>query len=163
MNDGKQIQGQIREEDYLTAQRLHLRPRLPFLILGCVLFAVITPLALSKDVGEGLLLFGVFALSLGLAFHSMFYRQPRRTFRQYKAIAEPQTIDVQGRGLYFKRANGEGLVPWQEIVKWRSNESLLLLYPANNVFYLIPRHFFSSGGEFSDFLTLVETKIGKAR
>jgi hypothetical protein len=54
-------------------------------------------------------------------------------------------------------------VPWNDVLKWRSNEKLVLVYPAANLFYLIPRHFFQSESDYCEFLALLNSKLGKAR
>jgi len=86
----------------------------------------------------------------------------KRSYKQYKALSEPVSVEVRDDGLFFKRENGEGLLPWSHIVKWRQNKKLLLLYPTNNVFHLIPHHFFSTPEAFSAFKEVIRGHVGNA-
>ena len=86
----------------------------------------------------------------------------RRTFREYKALSEPVSFEIREDGLYARRTHGEGLVLWSELLKWKKNQNLVLLYPAKNIFYMIPRRFFDNTEQFESFLTLVGAKLGKA-
>jgi hypothetical protein len=87
----------------------------------------------------------------------------RRTFRQYKALSEPLLVEVRTDGLFVKRDLGEGFIPWSHIIKWRSNKKLVLLYPAENVFHLIPLHLFDGPEAFNSFISTLKSNLGKAR
>jgi len=152
------IQGTLCESDYLAAQRLHLKPRPMLAVVGVAL--VIAALG-AAYVGRSWWLILALAYLAGVFFIYMPFKQ-RRTFKQYKALSEPVTVEIRDDGLFFKRANGEGLVPWSYITKWRTNGKLLLLYPASNVFHLVPASFFPNQGSFIEFVKLIEAKVGKA-
>lgn len=151
------IQGSLKEADFLAAQRLHAKPRPVFAVIGVllVILALVT-LYLSHS----------WSLGAALAFLLLFFVyepfRARRLFRQYKALSEPTTVEPRDDGLYFKRENGEGLVPWSQVIKWRSNDKVLLLYPASGFFYLLPSHFFQNVDAFEEFVRLVEGKLGRA-
>ena len=86
----------------------------------------------------------------------------RRTFREYKALSEPFSMEVRDDGLFFERQNGSGLVPWGHLVKWRANSSLVLLYPARNLFYLVPKHCFPDSEQFAQFQARLTERVGRA-
>jgi hypothetical protein len=71
-------------------------------------------------------------------------------------------MEVREDGLYFKRQNGEGLVPWSHILKWRHNKKIILVYPVANVFYMIPSHFFSTSEGYAALVKNIEARIGNA-
>lgn len=152
------IQGTLCESEYLAAQRLHLKPRPILAVVGVVL--IIAALG-AAYVDRSWWLILALAYLAAAFFVYMPFKQ-RRTFRQYKALSEAVTVEVRDEGLFFKRANGEGLVPWSHITKWRSNGKLLLLYPASNVFHLLPASFFPNQESFIKFVKLIEAKVGKA-
>ena len=151
-------QGQRTERDYVIAQFLHMRPRPVFAIIGVVLVGLlIWALATS---GSGSLYAVVVFL---IVYFAVFIPwRHRRTFREYKALSEPFTLVVQDDGLHFESEHGSGVVPWSHIVKWRCNKSVVLVYPARNLFYLVPRHCFSSQSEFGEFTNLLKERIGAA-
>jgi hypothetical protein len=151
------IQGSLKEADYLAAQWLHIRPRPVFAIVGIMLLGgALAALYASRSWSFA----GVLVI-LCLSFLYMPF-QSRRLFRQYRALSERMTIAVRDDGLYVTTETGEGLVPWSYVIKWRYNDRLLLLYPANTVFYLLPSHLFPSSEAFHDFVALVKSKLGKA-
>jgi uncharacterized protein YjeT (DUF2065 family) len=153
-----QIQGTLSSSDYVAAQRLHIKPRPWLAVVGVLLVTVGVVVAyIGKSWGL------VFALTylMGMFLIYMPFKA-KRTFRQYKALSEPVSIEVRDDGLFFTRINGEALVPWSHIAKWRSNRKLLLLYPASNVFHLIPSGFFPTQDAFIEFVKIVESKVGKA-
>lgn len=152
------IQGSLQEADYLAAQRLHIRPRPIFAVVGLMLLAVaLVMLYASRS--------WTLALALAFLFVVLFVYEPfkaKRLFRQYKALSQRTIVEIRDNGLFFKHENGEGLVPWSHVIKWRSNDKLLLLYPASGLFYLLPSHFFPSPDAFREFVTQVQSKLGKA-
>lgn len=156
--DKTPIQGALTLADYMAAQRLHLKPRPIFAILGAILVVValaVMFLAPSWQLGGALaVLAGMFFVYLPL--------KARRTFKQFKALSEPMAIEVREAGLFFKSTNAEGLVPWSHITRWRRDNTLLLLYPASGFFYMVPASFFSGHAEFSEFADVVEAKLGRA-
>lgn len=153
------IQGSIQEADYLAAQRLHRKPRPAFAVVGILLVVgALAALYTSRSVPLGMAL--AFLLLIFFVYEPL---KAKRVFRQYKALSEPTTVELRDDGLFFKREDGEGLVPWSHVIKWRSNDELLLLYPASGLFYLLPSHFFPNSEAFKEFVTLVRSKLGKAK
>jgi hypothetical protein len=153
------IQGSIQEADYLAAQWLHRKPRPVFAVIGVLLLVgALAALYTSRSLPLGMIL--AFLLLIFFVYEPL---KAKRVFRQYQALSEPMTVELRDDGLFFKRENGEGLVPWSHVIKWRSNDKLLLLYPASGLFYLLPSHFFPSSDAFKEFVTLVRSKLGKAK
>jgi hypothetical protein len=153
------IHGLLTEADYLAAQRLHMKPRSAFAIVALALVA----LAVASFIASPSWMLGAALAMLAATFFVYLPFNAKRTFRQYKALSEPTSIEVRDEGVYFKRETGEGLVPWSHVVKWRHSSTLLLLYPANRVFYLIPAHFFQDQSAFASFVSVIESKLGRAR
>lgn len=151
------IDGQLTEADYVASQYLHLRPRPVFAVAGILMLALA---AWTLWFSRSPVLLACLAL-LGLHFLIWLPFKSRRLFRQYKALAEPATLEVREDGLFFRRPTGEYLVPWSHIVKWRHNEKLVLLYPADNAFHLVPRHFFPDPRAYGDFLATLTARVGK--
>lgn len=152
------IQGQLQESDYLAARFLH------FFSKSFLNFFIWTMSGLFLVSSFILLVFGQpFSFYLVLFYFAVIflfvYFKAKRNFRQYRALSEPQTIEIRDEGLFFKRLHSEGLLPWSHIIKWRYNKKLVLLYPAGNIFYMIPRHFFANPEEYPAFLTELKVKL----
>jgi hypothetical protein len=152
------IQGALTLADYLAAQRLHLKPRPIFAVVGGILLlAALAAMSLAPSWELGLAL----AVLAGMFFAYMPLKA-RRTFKQFKALSEPMVIELREGGLFFKSANAEGLVPWSHLIKWRRSRTLVLLYPASGFFYMLPSRFFPSQSAFAHFMNAVEINLGKA-
>ena len=151
-------QGQRTERDYVAAQFLHMRPRPVFAIVAVVLIGLLL-WTLATTISIGLYV----AVALLVVYFALILPwRHRRVFREYKALSEPFTMVVNDDGLNFENKQGSGLVPWSHIVKWRFNKSLVLLYPASNIFYLVPSHCFSTQSEFEEFTNLIRERVGAA-
>jgi hypothetical protein len=149
------IHGAATEQDFMAAQYLNLgrRPiRLTIFLLA--IFCVF--LFLLKE--TKIMYVMVFVVAVVAAFLSIPLKY-KKYFREYKALSEPFTVEVQDKGLYFVRTNAQGLVPWSEILDWRYNKKCLLLYPGGNVFHLIPSHFFQSEVQYNEFIALLKSKL----
>ena len=151
------VQGQYKEADYVAAQWLHIRPRRIFAVLGVlILCGALWALWVARS--------WVLLASLGyLVLWALYIPfKAKRSFLQHKALSEPVEMQVRNEGLFFKRENGEGLVPWNHIVKWRWNDRLALLYPTSSLFHMVPRHFFATDEMYQSFRNQVQEKVGNA-
>ncbi len=151
-------EGVIQLSDYVRSQYLHIRPRPVFAVIDFLILA----LSVCALVAYPSWIMAGAAVALVLWLLVLIPWSAKKNYKQYKALAEPMTIEVRDDGLFFKRINGEGLVPWSEIVKWRQNDKLLLLYPANNVFHLVPRHFFTTQEAYAEFVEVLKARCGNA-
>ena len=155
--DSAAIGGQLAEADYVAAQFLHLRPRPVFAVAGILM------LALAAGALWRHFTFTLLACLLLFGFHFGFWlpHRSRRLFRQYQALADPVAVEVRADGVFFRRPTGEGLLPWTHVRKWRHSRTLVLLYPADNVFHLVPRRFFPDPRAYGDFLATLEARVGR--
>jgi hypothetical protein len=146
------IVGALRVSDVVAGYFLGSVRPFGALLLACFGLAVVT----LKDP------FGYFILAvcLGLIF-VYFPWSARRTFKQNKAVAETTSWEVRENGLYYKSTSHQGLIPWNHIRKWLFNRKLLLLYPATNIAYHIPSHFFASKAEYQSFIAFIRERVGR--
>ena len=86
----------------------------------------------------------------------------KRTFRLYKALSERFSVDTRPEGLFFRRTNGESLLPWDHIVKWRSNRRVLILYPTTNIYHVMPARLFADSEAYEAFAKMLEEHVGCA-
>ncbi|PID77302.1 MAG: hypothetical protein CSB24_02085 [Deltaproteobacteria bacterium] len=133
----------ITEKEYIRANILFTKLSKKFLI-----FHVIFDLALllSTFFLDGYMpkLIAIGAVVGGLAGHLAvrFLYCPWQTKRQYKihkSIQEPFIISKLLQGIYFKNNSGESTLKWDDIIKWRENKELLLVYQTDFLYYIIPK------------------------
>lgn len=152
-------EGTLQQRDYVRAQFLHMRPRRSFAVVGALLLLLF---CVAVVFGGGALPLLAMLAILVVQFFVYVPWRARRAFGQYKALSEPFSMMVREDGLYFEREHGSGLLPWSQIRKWKSNRDLILLYPADHIFHMLPRHFFATGSDFFKFQSTLEARIGKS-
>lgn len=150
------IEGTLTEQDMRAARGLHQRPHLLMAAFGALILGAICVSGWLYNPYE-LLGWGLFiALCIGLG------RWLRaRNFRQNKAMQEPTVWSLGDDGLSFKRTTSAGIVPWNHLLKWRKNESLLLLYPARHAFYVFPKRWFQNEQDFVELQRILGDRVGK--
>jgi hypothetical protein len=108
---------------------------------------------------RSVILFGAVAYLISLFAIIMPWRA-KVTFRQQKALSEPASIEIRGEGLYRKSQHAESLTPWAHIIRWRHGNKVSLLYLANNVFFIVPSHFFASPDDYVAFAEAIKVRLG---
>ncbi|WP_101675552.1 YcxB family protein [Alloalcanivorax mobilis] len=154
------LQGTARVEDYIVAQRMHGLFRWRWTLVVALLLAVAL-WAFTRDLPAVVTGLVVYVLLSGLMY--LWPWRARKNFREYKALSEPQTIHVSEEGLSITQPSAEGRLPWDHIVKWRRGKRVILIYPARNLFYMLPAHFFADQDQMDRFATLLQQHVGKAR
>lgn len=152
------IKGALTEKEYVLSQFLYLRPKRIFSIIGAIIFLLFIATIIYTPSIYSL---GVLAYLLGYFFIFIPWNA-RKIFRQYKAVSAPFSLEAQEEGLFFKRINAEALVPWDEILKWKRSETMLLLYPASNLYYVVAHTFFDNQSDFLEFQEELKKRVGKA-
>jgi hypothetical protein len=86
----------------------------------------------------------------------------KRAFRLYKALSERFSVDARPEGLFFRRTNGESLLPWNHIVRWRRNRKVLILYPTTNIYHVLPARLFADAEAYEAFARMLDEQAGRA-
>lgn len=156
---------QLEEEDFLKAGRLHgrrwlLRFALPYF---AVLFALMV--WFSRNFGEHrvwfLAGFSVFlVLVLGFKWFVQMPRRTRKNFRQQAEVQKEMTCSLEEEHFSMEHANGSLRKPWSEFRKWRHSEDLILLYPTDLVYFVIPRRCLTDD-EWNKVMTWLERKLDR--
>lgn len=154
----RRAQGNIGEGDYVAAQFLHLRPAPPVVtLLGLGIAGALVALALTRSV--------VLLSTLAVLATYLLLVMPWRALRRYRAmpaIAAPVRIVIDSDGLHFDRGGREQLLRWEKIGRWRGNRRVVLLYPVESGFYLVPAAFFERQEDFDAFTALLQDRVGAA-
>lgn len=82
----------------------------------------------------------------------------KRLYREYTAMREPVTVNVADEGLEFVSEKGQGILPWIDIRKTKSNDSLILVYPNSSIYHILPSHFFDSDEMYKEFIGLLNER-----
>jgi hypothetical protein len=153
----------ILEEDYVNAMKLYskITPKIAAgigaVIVVLVIAAIFGGAAIKGGVAGGLIGGGVVLLL------SRFIVNPlltRRNYRNYKSIHENIHIRLKDEGIEFSTVDGEGILRWDKILKWRQNESLILIYPMPRLYHIVPKSIKEAGFDLGTLVHSLESKVG---
>lgn len=154
-SNGEPIRFQVtlQAEDYLRANQLNLRLRLfrrgmilAFLALW-IFYSLLDLFLGGQWTGEQIIgsVTAAFPVSLAvfaaIILVSWLYLRfsSRRLFRQNKMLSTAQSISAGANGVDFSSSLGQSHIAYALLHKWAANDHLILLYPGDNLFYLLPR------------------------
>jgi hypothetical protein len=155
----------ISEDDYARAVQLGspLAPwRIGLLVLmGLVLIAcaIWGPSPVREASMGGLLV--LLAVVAGSRLFLVRY-MARKSYRSYKAIQMPVHAELTADGLALRSSDGEGVLRWDKVLKWRQDDKLVLIYLAPRLFHIVPKSIASQGFDLQGLLHALQTKVGPA-
>lgn len=140
------ITGKVSIEDFIAAQRLHVRPTLRRQRVVLAVLAVIGLIvALAGYVFIGIVIVGAGAGGLIGQFVDIRFLFPRRLTRLYNqqaALRSDFHYSWDAEHISSESSSGSSKRPWVDYVKSKENEQLFLLYQADNLFEVIPKSWF---------------------
>ncbi len=153
----------ISEKDYVGAMKLYskITPK-----IAAISGVVVIALLIASIFGCGAIQAGAIGGLIGGAVVALLGRYlvnpilARRHYRKYKAIQEPITISLKEEGVHFSSPDGEVLLKWEQVLKWRQNDEYLLIYPMPRMFHIIPKSIAGSGFELSPIISSLQDRIG---
>ncbi len=156
------VEGIIRESDFVAAQFLNFRPRPVWAVIGIPILAF-----LAYDAVEKLVFESSYSLTLWFACCIAFFAlylpwKAKRTYSQLKVLSEPLSVEFRDDGVFYQREHSQGLMLWSHFHKWRANKKLMLLYPASNMFIMVPSHFFATPEAFADAIAIARRHLGNS-
>jgi len=136
----------IAESDYVRAgafdTRAKVRVRSRFFLFAVLVVVALIALLTAASIAWGQKnVVTVCGVVLAVWLVTMFFIRPwrrRREYRQYKAIHDEWVVTLLDDGIRFAWPDGEGLLPWSKIFKWRCNAGYVLIYTMPSLFCGIP-------------------------
>ena len=154
----------ISEQDYVNAMKLfsRLTPRLMYVYLASAL--VLAAIALFGGVivsagAIGGLTGGIIAILIGR--YIVMPIMARRNYRKYKAIQEEFAVELLDDGIRLSSPDAEGKITWGKMLKWRQNESYVLIYPMPRLFHIIPKSVAAQGFDLQALTDELQRHVGK--
>lgn len=146
MDNDASLSGTITGDDYVAAQRLHLRAWRKRQRASLASFAVlgISIMALGPFM-LGAIVFGAGAggfLGEMLLYWRNAPRAWRKLFAQQKSLHEPFFYTWDDAGLHVSTPLAQAVRPWSHFTKRLEDRDALLLYHSDTVFELIPKRWF---------------------
>ena len=155
----------ISENDYVNALKLYARLNPKMLIIylsvagGLILVAIFgSPLVRSAAIGGIIgaaivVILGRYLLSPMLA---------RRHYRKYKAIHDEFTVGLNDDGVSIESSNAKGLIPWDNILKWRDNDDYVLIYLMPRLYHIVPKSVSRDGFDVALLVNSLNRNVGKS-
>lgn len=162
---------QIDTEDRVAARRLHLRfsPPLRFALwlAALSLFAFLVATLVFRDAHSAPhpLLPALVALLLFLAawYFILLPRQIRRAYHQpFVAAAPTLSGELTDDGLTVTSEAVSGKLAWRDVLRWKHNDRLILLYSSTSDFIMIPLRGFDSFETRAAALAFLQRHLGPA-
>ena len=153
------ITGTITATDYLNAQKLHRAKtvRWFYIISGiAILLSIIVYWFVSCKAGIILGCAGIGG-AIGELTMSKFILpwKVRRLHSQHKDFLSPFTYEWDSDFLMGSGVSGHSKRPWANYAKYKENESVFLLYHADNIFEVFPKKWFRDNSQMDEFRSLV--------
>ena len=158
----------VSPDDHKEAQRIHLRPRpifkvLLYIILALVAVAFVFSIADGDFFNSDTLIMGGFGIYLYVAYRFIFPRKWLKVYRENKILQKEQNFRFDNEGIHAHSENGTGMVAWKDLLKWKEGKETLLIYPASNLFYIIPKSIFHNDNELLSIKELLVQNLGNQK
>lgn len=160
----KAISGMITADDYVAAQRLHLRKwrKRQYLILGILTAAGVIVMSIGHFM-IGVTLFG--AGAGGSIVEIMQYKRTlpriwRKLFEQQKSIQQSFHYRWDEVGLHVSTPLAQATRPWPHFIRRTEDTDTLLLYHSDAMFELIPKRWFENARLPEELEALLTRHIG---
>lgn len=150
------VEGIITERDFIKSQFLHIKPNVTFTVLGLLICVLV--LFVLIFISFSWLILAIVTYLLAYFFMYLPYRA-KKIYRDYKVIQDKVHIIKREDGLLFRNSRGEGLLQWGDIKRIKTNSDLVLIYPTDVIYYIIPAHFFAEPSQFDDFSIELKQKL----
>ncbi|MBD2310405.1 YcxB family protein [Desertifilum sp. FACHB-1129] len=159
------LRGQLKPEDYIKAQYLHLRPSPRLMKIGGAIASfllfisfLVYPLEIVFSwIVTLIILFLIYAAVLFFIFPW----QARRIFSQQKSLQGEFEIIIFPERIEVTSAQGNLRMPLADFHKYKVSKDMILLYHSQAMFNLFPRRFFASDAEFKTFIAYLKTNLNK--
>jgi hypothetical protein len=154
----------ISEADYVAAITLSNRPtqavgRLfgaaALLLLAT---AIVGPEGLRVPIWGGLL--GGFICFIVIRYVTTPYIA-RRHYQNYKVMHSEFQVELLSDGIQFNTEDAHSKITWEKMLRWRHNETYILIYLMPKLFYVLPKAVDSKGFDTASLITQLTKKVGQ--
>jgi len=161
--------GQLTADDYLDANKLHMRQRgwkrvlwIAFWVLlgvGALLSADIA----IQDPNAGLPPLLLILLIAGVQLVvRLFYlpRRVRRVYSQQRNLQLPFESVCTDSGIDCTNANSKTQLPWSHLIRWKEGPALFVVYQSDLMFNIVPKRCFAEPEQVDAFRSLLTERVG---
>jgi hypothetical protein len=150
------------------AIRRSLRKAAPRYALGLTIAAMgVSVIAFAikpSSFAELLLLFGkIFALYIILAAAIFLLAilftpklRAKKNMKQMRALTYDQTVAWDETSISFSSDYGNARIPIIDLHQWSANDGIVIIYPADHLFYMIPSRVFADRSDWDSLITALQ-------
>ncbi len=117
-----------------------------------------------RPFSEALILFGkIFAIYAGLGvlfavviLFSMPKQRARKNFAQMPSLSRDQTVSWDDATIAFTSGYGNANIPLAELHRWAADDGIVIIYPADHLFYMLPARVFEGEGHRLGLISALE-------
>lgn len=163
MTASPDVEYQISEDDYAYAIRLGIPLTAWRMGLLAVMFLGLAAGAIwGKTPLQEVCLGGAVALPVMVVWMRVYLigYVARRNYRKYKAMQMPVRAALKPEGLSFESRDAQGLVRWENMLKWRHDERFVLIYLAPRLFHVVPKSIAAKGFDLEGLLQALNDQVG---
>jgi hypothetical protein len=142
----------VTEQDTVEALRLHWRTTRPILFLQVVIgfwviaLVFIGPTEIIRFLAIAcVVMFILIRLILGPLIQ-------RRTYRKYKLLQEPVTLNFDDDGVKLSTDSYYINLKWDKFIRWKDDDNYILLYISPRQYYVIPKRIMDDGFKLEVFI-----------
>lgn len=168
------LRAQLQEEDYVAATSLHSRVSRRMSLVGWLAILILALTAagvwvfgrdrLSAGQLAGLLGGSIGGVAGGLiaTFGTRYLYVPwkaKRVFRQQRSLQLPFDFSWDDEGLLSRNEQGSYKHLWSDLLRWKENDRLFLVYISDAMFLILPKRTFSNPEDLISFRTLLQSRV----
>ncbi len=163
------ITGTFRAEDLIAATWVYMRPRRALAIVGIFMLAlffvalgyIFLAIRREPELLDWLLLLLVPLTTLFLLIWVPY--NCRRMYKQRKDLQRECSFIVSDEGLSFKSMDAEGKKSWSDYLKWKEGKLVFLIYMSDEVYQLVPKHFFATEADVTLFRDTLSRNVKRSK
>jgi len=161
--------GQLTSDDYLAANKLHMRTRGWKRMLWIVFWVLLGVGALLsadiaiQDPNAGLPPLLLILLIAGVQlFVRLLYlpRHVRRVYSQQRNLQLPFESVCTDSGIESSNANSTNRLPWNHLIRWKEGPALFVVYQSDLIFNIVPKRCFAEPDLVDAFRSLLTERLG---
>ena len=161
--------GQLTADDYIAANKLHMRKRgwkrvawvVFWVLLG--VGALLSADVAIRDPNSGLPpLLLILLIAVTQLFVRLFYlpRRVRRVYSQQRNLQLPFESVCTDSGIESTNANTSSRLPWSHLIRWKEGATLFVLYQSDLMMTMVPKRCFAQPEQVDAFRGLLTERLG---
>ena len=157
------IQYNITEKDYINSIKLSaVATKKQFRWLGIGGFVLLLFALFGPESIKGIGYFGLIGGVVGylLTLHVISPWQAKLSYRAYKIIQDTITLTLEEDGYTLETVNGTHEMKWEDLLRWREDENIVLVYFGPKMFHTMPKRIAGLGFDLERFRNLLQEKLG---